>query len=71
MKVDMWYGDKVEDVDNVDIFFSDVDCVYRGNCYINGKPVGDYSTTVSTEIEEAFPQLKFNYDYEDTEDIEK
>ena len=61
INIDMWYGDKAEDVDNIDIFFSDVDCVYRGNCYIKGKPVGDYSATDSTKIEAAFPQLEFNY----------
>ena len=61
MNVDMWYGDKVEDVDKIDISFSDADCVYRGNCYIGGRIVGDYSTTDSLEIERTFSHLQFDY----------
>lgn len=61
IKIDMWYGNKAEEVAKIDIFFSDLDCVYRGNCYIDGKIVGDYSASDSLEIEKAFPQLHFNW----------
>ncbi len=64
MTVDMWYGDKIEDVTSIDINFSDADCVYRGNCFIGDKVVGDYSTTVSTEIEDTFKHLIQEDNYE-------
>jgi len=55
MKTDFWYGNKKEDVKRVDCFFSDCDCVYRGNMYDgNGKAIGDYSTNDSCEVEEYF-----------------
>lgn len=55
MFIDMWYGDRVVDVDFITCFFSDVDCVYRGNCFIKGKVVGDFNTKRSYEIERTFP----------------
>lgn len=61
IKINMWHGDKKEDADRIDIFFSDLDCVYRGNIYKAGKMIGDYSCTDSLEIEKAFPQLSFNW----------
>lgn len=61
MKIDMWYGDKVSDVDAIDISFSDCDCIYRGNCFIKGKCVGDYVVSDSVKLEKMFPQLKFNW----------
>lgn len=64
MTVDMWYGDKIEDVTSIDTSFSDVDCIYRGNCFIGDKIVGDYSTTVSTEIEDTFSHLIKEDNYE-------
>ncbi len=67
INIDMWNGDPVEKVEKIDIFFSDVDCVYRGNCYIGGKAVGDYTATDSLEIERSFPQLKFDYGDEEEE----
>lgn len=62
MITDMWYGDDINNVDKIDISFSDIDCVYRGNMYINGKIVGDYETSDSVKLEESFPQLEFNWD---------
>lgn len=59
--IDMWYGDKKEDADKIDIVFSDIDCIYCGNIYKEGKPIGDYSCTDSLELEKAFPQLTFNW----------
>ena len=60
-EIDMWYGDKIEDVDKIDITFYDM---YRGNVYIKGKCVGDYVTDDSTILEKKFPQLTFNWDAE-------
>ena len=57
MIIDMWYGDKPEQVTRLDCFFSDLDMVTRGNLYIGNKMVGDYTTDDSTEIEKYFPQL--------------
>lgn len=62
IKVDMWYGDSIEDVDKIDISFSDLDCVYRGNIYIKGKCVGDYSCGDSMLLERVFPQLTFKWE---------
>ena len=62
VKIDMWYGDKHTEADMIDISFSDCDCVYRGNIYKNGKCIGDYESKSSVELEDAFPQLIFNWD---------
>ena len=62
INIDMWYRDKKEDADRIDIFFSDIGCVYRGNIYKGGKIIGDYSCDNSLELEKAFQQLAFNWD---------
>lgn len=38
--LDMWYGDSPRDADKIDIFFSDLDCIYRGNIYKTGELLG-------------------------------
>lgn len=57
MFIDMWYGNKIEEVDKITVSFSDLDCEYRGNCYIGGKCVGDFSTQDSLEIGRTFSHL--------------
>ena len=53
---DFWYGNKQEDIALIDYSFSDLDCMYRGNMYdINGRMIGDYSTSDSAELESLFP----------------
>lgn len=59
--IDMWYRDKTEEADKIDIYFSDCDCVYRGNIYKNGKIIGDYTCPDSATLEKLFPQLIFNW----------
>ena len=49
--LDMWYEDSPLDADKIDIFFSDLDCIYRGNIYKNGKIIGDYSAKETKLIE--------------------
>ena len=60
-KVDMWYGDKKEGADKIDIFFNDLDCMYHGNIYKNGRIIGDYFCSDSAILEKLFPQLVFNW----------
>lgn len=62
LNIDMWYGDDHKQADKIDIVFYDLDCEYRGNIYINGKIVGDYTCNDSLELEKSFPQLTFNWD---------
>ena len=50
LKIDMWYGDKLSDVDKVDSFWSDLDLIYRGNLYKNNGIIGDYSCENITEL---------------------
>jgi hypothetical protein len=59
MKIDMWYGDKPQDATRIDCWFSDCDCVYRGNIWIENEIVGDYWTQNSVEIEKEFPFFSF------------
>lgn len=55
MKIDYWYKHKKTDIYYIDCFFSDIDCIYRGNIYDkHKKPIGDYSTYDSTKISEYF-----------------
>lgn len=49
--IDMWYGDKFSDCDKYDWSFSDIDCIYRGNLYSNGKTVGDFSCSRIQDFE--------------------
>lgn len=62
INIDMWYGDDHEEADKIDISFYPNDWEYRGNIYINGKIVGDYTCNDSLELERAFTQLTFNWD---------
>lgn len=48
--VDMWHGDRASDADRIDVTFSDAECVYRGNVWINGHIVGDYTANTAQEI---------------------
>lgn len=50
LKIDMWYGDKLSDVDNIDGSWSDLDLIYRGNLYKNNRIIGDYSCGNITEL---------------------
>ena len=62
IKIDMWYGNKHTEADNIDICFYDNECKYRGNIYKDGKIIGDYVCTDSVELEKKFTQLIFNWD---------
>ena len=44
INIDMWYGNKIEEVTKIDISFYGDSGEYRGNIYINNKIVGDYIT---------------------------
>lgn len=50
LKIDMWYGDKLSDVDKVDGSWSDLDLIYRGSLYKNGRTIGDYSCNDLSEL---------------------
>ena len=58
INIDMWYGDKPEQVTGLDIYFNDLGGFYSGNLRIFGKIVGDYYADSVQEICEAFPHLK-------------
>lgn len=51
---DFWYGDQMSKCDKMDCFFSDCDCVYRGNFYKNGRAVGDFTAFTLQVIEKAW-----------------
>lgn len=61
MMIDMWYNDDVKSCDKIDCYFSDCDCMYRGNIYKNGKRIGDYSTNDSVEVENVFGFTGFRF----------
>ena len=49
LTIDKWYED--EKIVSADCFFSDIDCVYRGNFYnMDGKIIGDYSATCIMDL---------------------
>ena len=60
INIDMWYGNKIEEVTKIDIEFYDNSGEYRVNIYINDKIVGDYSTNEYKALENTFKQLVFN-----------
>lgn len=55
--IDMWYGDKPEQVTGLDIYFNDLGGFYSGNLRIFGKIVGDYYADSVQDIEKAFPHI--------------
>ena len=55
--IDMWYGDKAEQVTGLDINFNNLGGFYFGNLRIFGKIVGDYCADSVQDIKEAFPHL--------------
>lgn len=62
VKIDMWYGDAKEEADGISVTFYPNSGEYRGNIYKDGKMIGDYTCKSSVELEDAFPQLEFNWD---------
>ena len=58
--IDMWYGDRPEQVTGLDIYFNDLGGFYSGNLRIFGKIVGDYYADSVQDIEKAFPHLAKN-----------
>lgn len=55
INIDFWYGDTLQDVKSINCFFSDTDCIYRGNMYnADHKIIGDYSCADSVTIEKVF-----------------
>lgn len=67
LRIDYWYGHTREDITTADMWFSDCDCVYRGNIYKGTQIIGDYVADNSTElnrvIEENFKNRKQKGDY--------
>lgn len=57
MKIDFWYGDTLETIESIDCLFYPNSGEYRGNLYKNGRPVGDYVTFDSLEIEKIAPGI--------------
>ena len=60
VNIDMWYGDKPEQVTGLYIRFNDLGGFYSGNLRIFGKIVGDYYADSVQDIEKAFPHLAEN-----------
>jgi hypothetical protein len=57
MKIDFWYPDE-KNVAYVDCYFYDSDDIYRGNLYnAEKRPIGDFSSQDSVEIEKRFPGI--------------
>jgi len=58
MIIDMWYGNKPTEADRITAYFCDLDAVYRGNLYKEGRVIGDYTARHSYEIEQTFTQFR-------------
>ena len=61
LNIDMWYNDKISEVDKITVAFYPNDAEYRGNIYKNNKCIGDYTCNDSIELEKAFSHLHFNW----------
>ncbi len=59
MIIDLWYGDKAENVTALDWSFYASDGIYRGNLYIDGRCAGDFLTTDFNDIYRIFPWFTF------------
>ena len=54
----MWYGNLIDEVDNIDYGFNESDCCYRGTAYIKDKAVGDFVALSYADIWKAFKHLR-------------
>ena len=55
--LDMWYGDRPRDADKIDIFFSDLDCIYHGNTIKTGALLGTIPQKMPRKLKECFRNL--------------
>lgn len=51
LNIDFWYGNTIEDVDEMTSSFSDIDCEYRGNYISKGQYIGDYTTDSMQDLQ--------------------
>lgn len=58
ISIDMWYKNNPKEITGIDWSFSDLDCVYHGNVYKDGKIIGDFTADTMQEVQEAFPHLE-------------
>lgn len=57
IKIDMWYNDRFYDIDAITVYFYPDKGIYSGNLYSAGKPIGDYTSNNSLEIEKRFHHI--------------
>ena len=58
MIFDFWNGDGLKDVYSVMVWFSDIDCEYRGIMKNKaGVEIGDFTALDSVEVERYFPGI--------------
>ena len=57
INIDLYHGEKPEQIERVVIFWSDDRLSYWGWAYINNNIVGDFSAPTLQEIDNAFPHL--------------
>ena len=68
LKIDMWYDESFSSATKFDCFWSDADCIYRGNIYQGNRMIGDYTASTLQEFEckwkdtHAQTDLKITYD---------
>lgn len=61
MKIDLWYGDNLNECDAITCVFYPNEGEYRGNILKAGRYIGDYSTSDSCEIERTFEHIGFHF----------
>ena len=57
IKINMWYGNKLEDVDEITCDYRWSDWTYIGDILIAGKIVGNYSTKDYKLVEKTFMRI--------------
>jgi hypothetical protein len=50
LNIDLWNGNKLEEIEELDYSFYTNPVEIRGNLYIRGEAVGDFSTDDSSEL---------------------
>lgn len=63
--VDIWYEEERKNINGMDCYFSDCDCVYRGNLYVDRRPVGDYSAKNSEIVERIAKGFNIDFKWKD------
>nr|DAW40892.1 MAG TPA: hypothetical protein [Caudoviricetes sp.] len=71
LKIDMWNNESLSNATKFDCFWSDIDCVYRGNIYQGNRIIGDYTASTLQEFERKWEKVIIVSNFRKIDNTEK